>query len=220
MSRLLRIDVVFDFICPWCLIGKRQLERALARLSAEQVDVEVDLVWHGVQLLPQLPAQGVPFAEFYQQRLGSAEAVRLRQAQVQDAAAAAGLDLDLQRIERMPNTADAHRLLRGAAQLGRAAQRDALLERLFEAYFLRGEDLGDVDTLLTIAASCGFEPAQLAACLRGDGSAYVADKPGLAGQGVPYFVFDRRLAVSGAQPAEVLLGAIEESLAQPLGRPA
>ncbi|MEX6504551.1 DsbA family oxidoreductase [Pseudomonas zhanjiangensis] len=220
MSRLLRIDVAFDFICPWCLIGKRQLERALARLPAEQGNVQVDLAWHGVQLLPQLPAQGVPFAELYQQRLGSAEAVRLRQAQVQDAATAAGLDLDLQRIERMPNTANAHRLLRGAAQLGRAAQRDALLERLFEAYFLRGEDLGDVDTLLTIAATCGFEPAQLAACLRGDGSVFVADKPGLAGQGVPYFVFDRRLAVSGAQPAEVLLGAIEEILAQPLGRSA
>ena len=70
MSRRLRIDVFFDLICPWCLIGKRQLERALVQLRANQADVEVELVWHGVQLLPDMPVQGEPFAEFYRQRLG------------------------------------------------------------------------------------------------------------------------------------------------------
>ena len=218
MSRELRIDVFFDFICPWCLIGKRQLERALLQLRANQPEVEVELVWHGVQLLPELPVQGESFAEFYLKRLGSAEAVRMRQAQVQQVAATVGVDIDLAAIVRMPNTADAHRLMACAANLGSTAQREALLERLFAAYFHNGEDLGDTASLLAIAATCGFEPAQLAAILRGDGSPFIGEAAGMAGNGVPYFVFDRRLAVSGAQPAEVLLGAMVEALARSAGQ--
>lgn len=214
MSRRLHIEVFFDFICPWCLIGKRQLERALARLHASQPDVEVSLEWHGVQLLPQLPPEGVPFAEFYLRRLGSEQAVRLRQAQVREAASAAGLDIDFARIARMPNTADAHRLLARAAQLGSAAQVEALLERLFAAYFHNGEDLGDPATLLIIAESCGFAPVDLVDSLLGDGRQFMGDAAGMAANGVPYFVFDRRLALSGAQPAEVLLGAMGEALAR------
>ncbi|RJG08969.1 DsbA family oxidoreductase [Pseudomonas cavernicola] len=216
MSRSLRIDVFFDFICPWCLIGKRQLERALAQLRASRPEVEVELAWHGVQLLPHIPVQGEPFAEFYRDRLGSAEAVRLRQAQVQQAAAAAGLELELARIASMPNTADAHRLLQRAGALAEPAQRDALLERLFAAYFHKGEDLGDRATLLAIAESCGFQPAQLAPALRGDGRPYVAAQPGGLAQSVPYFVFNNRLALSGAQPAEVLHAAMLQALSQNL----
>lgn len=213
MSRSLRIDVFFDFICPWCLIGKRQLERALAQLRVSRPDVEVELAWHGVQLLPQIPVQGEPFAAFYRNRLGSAEAVRLRQAQVQQAAAATGLQLDLARIARMPNTADAHRLLQLADAVATPAQRDALLERLFAAYFQQGEDLGDRATLLAIAQSCGLDAAVVADCLRGDGSPFVG-QAGAAAGGVPHFILDRRWAVSGAQPAEVLLAAMHEALAQ------
>ncbi|QKE63527.1 DsbA family oxidoreductase [Aquipseudomonas campi] len=212
MSRSLRIDVFFDFICPWCLIGKRQLERALAQLRASRPEVAVDLVWHGVQLLPHMPAQGEPFAEFYLNRLGSAEAVRMRQAQVQQAAAAAGLEIDLTRIARMPNTADAHRLLQRAEALAEPAQRDALLERLFAAYFQHGEDLGARATLLSIAESCGLERSAVADCLRGDGEPFVGLVNAAAG-GVPHFILDRRQSVSGAQPAEVLLAAMLETLA-------
>lgn len=142
MSGRLRIDVFFDFICPWCLIGKRQLECAQDLLRIQQPEVDITTVWHGVQLLPQLPVQGEPFAEFYLKRLGSAEAVRMRQAQVQQAAMAVGVPIDLSRIATMPNTADAHRLLERATVLGSTAQRDVLLERLFAAYFQYGEDLG------------------------------------------------------------------------------
>lgn len=209
---VLRIDVFFDFICPWCLIGKRQLERALAQLRASRPDVEVQLAWNGVQLLPQMPAQGEPFAEFYRNRLGSAEAVRARQAQVQQAAAAAGLELDLASIARMPNTADAHRLLQQASELLEPAQRDALLERLFAAYFHRGEDLGERETLLAIAESCGLQRAAVSDCLRGDAAPFVGVANAAAG-GVPHFIFDRRRSVSGAQPAEALLAAMHEALA-------
>jgi predicted DsbA family dithiol-disulfide isomerase len=214
MSPVLKIDVFFDFICPWCLIGKRQLERALAQLSGSHPQVEVELTWHGVQLLPHLPAEGVAFAAFYLERLGSAQAVSMRQAQVLRAANAAGLDLDLSRIALMPNSADAHRLLACAANVGDAAQCEALLERLFAGYFRHGEDLGDSATLLAIAESCGFEPAQLAPALRGDGRPYVAPQPDSSAQSVPYFVFNNRLTLSGAQPPQVLYAAMLQALKQ------
>jgi predicted DsbA family dithiol-disulfide isomerase len=210
--RTLRIDVFFDLICPWCLIGKRQLERALVELRVSCPDVEVELAWHGVQLLPYIPAQGEPFAEFYLNRLGSAEAVHMRQAQVQQAAAAAGLEISLARIARMPNTADAHRLLQRAEALAEPAQRDALLERLFAAYFQHGEDLGERMTLLAIAESCGLERAAVADCVSGDAEPFVGSLNTATG-GVPYFILDRRQAVSGAQPAAVLLTAMYEALA-------
>lgn len=217
MSRSLHIEVFFDFICPWCLIGKRQLERALAELRASQPDVEVELAWHGVQLLPDMPVGGVPFAEFYLRRLGSEQAVRMRQAQVREAAAAAGLGIDFARILRMPNTADAHRLLQRAAAIGTAAQVEALLERLFAAYFHNGEDLGDPATLLIAAESCGFATTDLADCLYGDGRPFLGEAAGMAGGGVPCFVFDRHLTVSGAQSSEVLLGAMRAALQRRVG---
>ena len=210
MSGRLRIDVFFDFICPWCLIGKRQLERAQDLLRVQQPDVEITTVWHGVQLLPQLPAQGEPFAEFYRKRLGSPEAVAMRQAQVQQAAMAVGVPIDLSRIITMPNTADAHRVLERVSVLGNAAQRDALLERLFAAYFQDGEDLGCRATLIAIARSCGFDADAVSDCLLGDASPFDGF-PG-ATNGVPGFQFDRRLTVVGAQPAEALLDAMCEAL--------
>lgn len=220
MNHPLRISVYFDFICPWCLIGKRNLSQALQLFARQQPQTPVELEWIGVQLLPDLPAAGVPFAEFYLNRLGSAEAVRQRQAQVQAAAAHAGLDIDLQRIPRMPNSADAHRLLAHASALGTATQLDALLERLFAAYFLRGEDIGDRTTLLNIAAECGYPTAQLANSLHGDGSPFYGSGAHIS-SGVPTFVINQRLALSGAQPPQVLFAALQRAIEQaPQGIPA
>jgi predicted DsbA family dithiol-disulfide isomerase len=214
MNVVLQVDLYFDFICPWCLIGKRQLERALLQLQQERPGLRVEQHWHGVQLLLHLPAEGVPFAAFYLERLGSAEAVSLRQAQVQRAASVAGLDLDLSRIAQMPNTADAHRLLACAAALGQPAQCDALLERLFAAYFQHGENLSDGATLLAIAEACGFDIAQLAPVLRGNGQPYFSATTSDRALSVPHFVFNDSLEVSGAQPAEVLLATMRQALAQ------
>lgn len=210
MSRRLRIDVFFDFICPWCLIGKRQLEHAQVQFRSRHPEVQITTVWHGVQLLPQLPVKGEPFADFYRQRLGSADAVAMRQNQVQLAAATVGLVVDFSRITTMPNTADAHRLFERISAQGNAVQSDILLERLFAAYFQKGEDLGCRQTLLAIARSCGVDTEAVADCVKGDGSAYDG-VPGAAG-GVPSFEFDRRLSVVGAQPAEALLGAMRQAL--------
>ncbi|VVO82371.1 hypothetical protein PS903_01833 [Pseudomonas fluorescens] len=210
MSGRLRVDVFFDFICPWCLIGKRQLEHAQVQFRSRHPGVQITTEWHGVQLLPQLPAQGEPFADFYRKRLGSADAVVSRQAQVQQAAAAVGLTIDLGRIATMPNTADAHRLFERASELGNVAQRDILLERLFAAYFQKGEDLGCRETLLAIARSCGIDAQAVADCLLGDATPF-AGSPGASG-GVPSFQLDRRMTVVGAQPAVALLGAMSQAL--------
>lgn len=210
MSRRLRIDVFFDFICPWCLIGKRQLEHAQVQFRSRHPDVRIVTAWHGVQLLPQLPVEGEPFADFYRKRLGSVDAMTMRQAQVQEAARALGLAIDLSRIETMPNTADAHRVFARVNELGNAAQREMLLERLFAAYFLRRENLGCGETLLAITRACGIDSDAVLDCLMGDATPF-SGLPGAA-SGVPSFQFDGRMTVVGAQPAQALLGAMNEAL--------
>ena len=210
MSRRLRIDVFFDFICPWCLIGKRQLEHAQVQFRSRHPEVQISTVWHGVQLLPQVPVHGEPFADFYRKRLGNDDAVAMRQGQVQQAAAAVGLRIDFSRITTMPNTADAHRLFERVSAQGNAVRTDILLERLYAAYFQKGEDLGCRETLLAIARSCGVDAEAVADSLKSDGS-HFDGFPGAAG-GVPSFQFDRRLSVVGAQPAEALLGAMRQAL--------
>ena len=213
MKHVLSIEVFFDFICPWCLIGQAHLQRALEQLRREQPEVEVSLHWRGVQLLPQMARTGQPFEAFYRKRLGSEEAVRQRQAQVRAAAEAADVSIDFSRISRMPNTADAHRLLQRAVALGEPARVEALLTQLFAAYFQQGKDLGDPVTLLQIARGCGLSPAQVADCLRGDASPFISANDH-RGEGVPLFRFNRYHAVSGAQPAEVLLEVMREALEQ------
>ena len=211
MSRTLNMDVFFDFICPWCLIGKRQLQVALHKLQESHPDVEVVLTWRGVQLLPHIPAEGVPFDAFYQQRLGSPEAVRMRQAQVRQAAQAVGVDIDFSQIKLMPNTAKAHQLLAMAIQFGTVAQIDQLLERLFSAYFHLSEDLGNSENLLKIAQSCGFSPDDINNTSGQLDQAF--DSADTGSNGVPYFIFNQRLTVAGAHPAETLYTAMLEALA-------
>ena len=163
MPQNLKIDVYVELICPWCLIGKSNLASALKQLADTDPDLSVQVQWHTVQLLPEVPQEGWPFAEFYLRRLGSPEAVRQRQAQVRAAAARAGVEIDFARIERFPNTTLAHRLLAFAA--GQPSVVDAMLDRLFEAYFQRGENIGDIDTLLDIAQELGLDREAAAAWL-------------------------------------------------------
>ncbi|MFC5593253.1 DsbA family oxidoreductase [Lysobacter niastensis] len=210
-SNPLTIGIHFDLICPWCLIGKRQLTLARDRFEQQRPDVAVETVWKPVQLLPDIPEQGLPFAEFYERRLGSPDAVRMRQEQVTQAARNVGLDLDLTRIERMPNTARAHRLLLRVEALGVPALYESLLERLFAAYFQRGQDIGDASTLRALAHETGV-PADLCADATPD-EAWPRDV--VAFNGVPYFVFNGRLSVSGAQDAATLLAAMHRAIQWP-----
>ena len=213
MKQQLSVEVFFDFVCPWCLIGQRHLQAALLLLQREQPHVQVRVHRQGVQLLPGLPANGVPFKQFYLQRLGSEQAVRERQAQVRAAARVVGEDIDFSRICRMPNTGNAHRLMQRAGSLLGASQQHALLERLFIAYFHQGRDLGDSRTLLGIAESCGLKAAQVIDCLRDDGSPFL-DGAGRAGSAVPRYRFNLGPLIAGVRPAEALFAAMTDALSE------
>ncbi|WP_043319427.1 DsbA family protein [Microbulbifer sp. HZ11] len=205
----LKIEVAFDFICHWCFIGKRNLEIATALLRENLPELHVDVFWVGVQLLPGLPVAGVPFKEFYRQRLGSDEAVRIRQEQVSRAALNAGISLRLQNIPIMPNTKLVHRIFNRAQRLGTTAQADEFLECLFHAYFIHGRDIGDAETLLDIAEACALDSRMLA-----DGAA-VAPKSfhsASAVEGVPSYTFNHRMRLHGAQPPEQLYAALCQAL--------
>ncbi|SFC00133.1 Predicted dithiol-disulfide isomerase, DsbA family [Polaromonas sp. OV174] len=212
MSQELVIDVYVDLICPWCLIGKRHLDQALAELARTDPEVAVEVRWHSVQLLPELPVQGRDFTEFYIQRKGSAQAVRQGQERVQQAALAAGAEVNFAIIARMPNTLLAHQLLAFARTRQTPPQHVQLLERLLAAHFSRGEDLGERATLLAIAQDFDLPLAELSHWLEsGMGKPMPLDVPG-----VPFFVFNQRLALSGAQPPELLLTGMREALEAPL----
>lgn len=210
MTRQLVIDVFFEFICPWCLIGKRQLQKAIQQLKQSHPDVEVVIQWRGVQLLSHIPKEGVPFKAFYLLRLGNAMAVRQRQEQVRQAAKSVGVDIDFSLIPRMPNTAKAHVLFENAVKYASATLSDRLLDAIFTAYFHHSEDISDTATLQKIASYCGFTDDVLEKIFAEPESTFISADTG--GKGVPYFVFDRSFAMVGAQPAQALYQAMLEAL--------
>lgn len=215
MSITLAIDVHFDLICPWCLIGKRHLRTAIEQFRALHPDVEITVAWRSHQLLPDIPAAGIPYQVFYERRLGGPTAVAARRAQVQAAARTAGIEFAFERIALMPNTQLAHRLIDCAGEFGGPEQVAYLIERLFATYFLEGRNIGALPVLLAIAAEAGFPAAAIEARLAtpeaGDRfRARLATDSGISG--VPFFVFNNRLAVSGAHPPASLLAAMEQAL--------
>jgi predicted DsbA family dithiol-disulfide isomerase len=207
MKPTLDAAVYFDLICPWCFIGKRSLDAARQLLANSDPKVTLRTAWRSVQLIPQTPREGLDFTEFYERRLGGAEAVRRRQGEVRQAAAPYGIEINYQRISRFPNSGLAHRLVSHMRRDGT----EALLEALFAAYFIDGRDIGDQYTLLDVAEP-HVERSKAAEWLASyDGTPY-ADRRHPA-SGVPLFVFNDRVAVSGAQPPNVLHRAMQQALA-------
>jgi len=201
-----QIDVYFDLICPWCWIGKTHLDTARRQWAQRHPEAQVQLRWHSVQLIPQVPPQGWPYQAFYEHRLGGPEAVRARRAQVQAAAARAGLTIHHERIAVFPNTWRAHRLLAFTAQQ-QPDRYEALLNALFEAFFVQGQDIGDDRVLASLAQTHGVDSTEVEAF----------DAPPLwslpdGANGVPLFVFNQQRAVSGAQPPEVLQATMQACL--------
>ncbi|WP_309802285.1 DsbA family oxidoreductase [Acinetobacter bereziniae] len=210
MKQQLSIEMFFDFICPWCLIGKRELHNAIKKLKKSHPDVEVLINWRGVQLLPLIPTQGVPFKAFYLQRLGSATAVRILQGQVRQAAQSVGVDIDFDLIPRMPNTGLAHDFFQKAAKISCSVQTDRLLEAIISAYFNHSEHINQLDVLMKIASYCGFSEEMIKAILVNKETPFVSADTG--GKGVPYFIFGGRLAIAGAQQASVLYRGMLEMI--------
>lgn len=210
MNPSLSIDVYFDLICPWCLVGKRHLASALQRLQVAQPEIQPQLVWHSFPLMPDTPLNGLPYQEFYERRLGSREAVTARRAQVREAGDLARLEFAFEKIAVMPNTLAAHRLIGLVAKSSDSNLTERLIERLFQAYFMGGRNIGDTAVLIELAGECGYvaDAQQLTA-------PHEPARPTVANHdvsGVPYYVLNNRLAVSGAQPPEILLHAMLQSL--------
>ncbi|MFO1151987.1 MAG: DsbA family oxidoreductase [Alsobacter sp.] len=210
-SQPLTIDVVSDVVCPWCYLGRGRLMAALA----SRPDVESVVRWRPFQLDPTIPAGGLDRKDYMRRKFGSLD----RLAPVHERLEALGSDLGIRfafdAIQRSPNTLDAHRLIRLAAATG---QQDALVAKLFAAYFEQGKDIGDPAILRDVAAEAGLAAAEVESLLAGDALAEdvrreidMARELGI--QGVPFFIFGGSHAVSGAETPEVLASAIDQARA-------
>ncbi len=197
-----RIDVISDVICPWCYIGKRQLERALGILEKDKLRFTV--AWHPFQLNPDMPAEGVDRQQYRLAKFGSAERSRQMDERITEIAAGVGIEFHLDKLTRTPNTLKAHRLIRLAAQ---KAVQDGVVEALFNAYFCNGADLGDDKALADAGHRGGLDRDVVLAMLAGD----EGQREVLAGdqmarncgiQGVPSFALQGHVLFSGAVPAE------------------
>jgi predicted DsbA family dithiol-disulfide isomerase len=203
------IDVVSDVVCPWCYIGKRHLEAALAGFPEAAGTV---VRWHPFELNPDLPAEGVDRKGYLEAKFGGPARAAEIYARVREAGVRAGIAFDFDAIARQPNTREAHRLIAWSQAQGDAGP---LVERLFRAYFLEGRFIGDRATLAALAAEAGFDAEAARAWLAsGEGAdaieAAEARARSLGIGGVPFFIFDGKVGLSGAQPPE----AIREAIAQ------
>ena len=214
MSEPLRVDVVFDFVCPWCYIGKRRLEAALKVWKAEHPgDPEPVVRWLPFQLNPDIPAGGMSRREHVESKHGPAGPDLEKQAHVAALGRHLGLAFELDRITVQPNTLDAHRLS-GCAQ--RQGWQDEMVEALFRAFFMQGISLNDHGALAGLAANVGFDWAQVAAYLASATDVQAVERLELEARIagidiVPFFVFNGKVTVVGAHEVRVLLEAMDQA---------
>ena len=207
----MKIEIWSDVVCPWCYIGKRRLERALRDFDAAD---QVEITWRSFQLNPDFPpGTAVPTPDYLTSRFGpQAQEMTGRVALL---GAGEGLDLRFENTLTV-NTFDAHRVLHLAADAGLAGE---VKERLLHAHFTEGADLSDHETLARLAGEAGVPPGRVRAMLATDeyADAVRADSDearALGANGVPFFVIDRKYGISGAQPAEVFLQALQQAQAE------
>ncbi|ENO85389.1 DsbA family oxidoreductase [Thauera linaloolentis] len=215
---ILNIDLVSDFVCPWCFLGKFRLDRAIEELRAARPDLDIRVNWLPFFLNPDTPEAGEPYRAFLEAKFGGPIKADAVLDKVRDAAAEDGLNYAFERIRTRPNTLQAHRLMYRAQSIGQTpAHIQMLADALFTAHFQEGRDIGDKDTLADIAAACGERRDAVREWLDGrediDKVRRMAEGVRSQGiEGVPFFILNRKLAVSGAQSAAVLGAAILQSL--------
>jgi len=206
------LGIVSDAICPWCYVGKRRLEKALALLGEDQ---RFRMSWHPFELNPQMPKEGIERRVYRMKKFGSWERSLALDAQLAEVGKADGIAFRYDLIHRTPNTFNAHRLIWLA---GRQDRQDAMVEALFRGYFSEGRDIGDSSVLAELAEEAGLDRAAVLAFLQGnEGAAEVAAEETIAQRaglsGVPTFVLDGRVLFSGAQRAELIAQSLRESTA-------
>ena len=203
---ILQVDVISDVICPWCFIGKRRLEMAVANLDRQQ---EVRVRWLPFQLNPTMPKEGISRKEYRTKKFGSWERSLELDAQIVAVGETEGIHFALNRIERTPNTLDAHRLIWLADKEG---VQDAVVEALFRGYFTEGRDISNRQTLIDVVADAGLDRHQAEEVLnRGEGMEAIKEAEGLSRRhrvdGVPFFIVNGKITLGGAQPPEAFLEA-------------
>ena len=206
----LRIRIVSDVICPWCYIGKRRLEEALRRLPRDSAP---EIVWSAFELNPDMPSEGIERMAYRCAKFGSWEKSEAMDTQVARAGRNEGITFNFAKIARTPNTIAAHRLIWFAKQF---EKQNDIVEELFRRYFVEGQDIGDAEVLIAAASDYGISSAIAREFLTGDdGSAEVAREAeaarGSGISGVPTFILNDSLAVSGAQTPDALLAAFRRA---------
>ncbi len=211
----LQIDIASDMVCPWCYIGKRRLERALALFAHQYPDQAAPQIrWLPFQLNPSMPPEGMSRADYLQRKFGSADGGGIIYERVSAEGIKEGLNFHFAAISRQPNTLKAHALVAAALPLG---LQGSVKEALMKAYFCEAADLTQDATLQRIAASAGM-PAEAAHAILGDTASHQdiaaqdAELRRIGISGVPFFIINRSIGISGAQPPEALLAAMEQAL--------
>jgi predicted DsbA family dithiol-disulfide isomerase len=213
----MQIDVVSDTVCPWCFIGKRRLERALAM----RPDVPFEVFWRPYRLDPTIPREGVDRRAYMKAKFGdNPRSSAMRDAIISEGEGE-GITFAFDKILKSPNTLDSHRVIRWASGAG---LQDRVVERFFRAYFIEGRDIGDPETLAELAADAGMDTTLVAELLtQGADLAEVEREAGLANEmgisGVPTFIFDSRMMISGARESDLLVKIIDKAL-EPVSAPA
>jgi predicted DsbA family dithiol-disulfide isomerase len=209
------IDIVSDIVCPWCYLGKRRLEAAIRDSGEPAIAVR----WRPFQLDPSIPSGGLDRRAYLLAKFNDESRLDAIHDRLTALGAEVGAAYAFDKIERAPNTLDAHRLIRWAGADGR---QDAVVERLFRLYFEEGRDIGDHAVLIETARECGMDAEAVAAKLaQGEDieavQAEIVEAQAIGVTGVPFFIFASRFAVPGAQATDVLAKAIAEARAAQAG---
>jgi predicted DsbA family dithiol-disulfide isomerase len=210
VDQVLTIDIVSDVVCPWCYVGEKRLEAALADEAGPVV-----VRWRPYQLDPTIPEAGLDRAEYMAKKFGNSGRLQSVHDNLTRLGAELGLPFAFDKIKRSPNTLDAHRLIRWAATAGVQAE---VVDRLFKAFFVEGRDVGDRKVLVELAGECGLDAGQVEKALA-DGAdadlvrAEIEEAQTMGVSGVPFFIFGGRVGVPGAAEPSVLRQAIAQARA-------
>ena len=209
-DRGLTIEIYSDVVCPWCYIGKRRLERALDQLNGA---AQARITWRPYQLNPAMPEDGMDRTTYLEAKFGSLNAFRQMEGHVLEAGAAERIPFAFEKVARTPNTFLAHRLMWYAEQQGR---QDAVVESLFRGYFTEGADIGSVPVLGQLAGRAGLDAADVESFLQREEGTTEVKVEEAAGhrigiRGVPYFVLNGSISISGAQPPDIFVSALRQA---------
>ncbi|KYG68076.1 hypothetical protein AZI87_02090 [Bdellovibrio bacteriovorus] len=212
MKKKIVVELVVDIVCPWCYVGKKNFLDAVA----ERKDIDIEVKVLPFQLDPASPQEGVPRKEYLRNKFGNDENFKAAEARLLGAAEKSGLKMNMEKIKTHINTLDCHRLIWWAGKKGKQLD---VTNALYAAYYEEGLDLSKIENLQKALSPIGFKPEEVSEFLKSDQGreevgALIGEAYDLGISGVPFFIFDRQIGVSGAQPKEVFLQVFQDPALQ------